>query len=320
MQVVGVVPGSQAERNTQSLAPGLRIATIDGVSTAGRSLRDVRAHLDSCGRPVTVTFTPAPRRVESKGLCGSKPCAAPESMSSRANRENKAWEPRIQSGGANSARHVSRRTGSTPPPAGEGTAGEGATNITLDQAASSASGPSRAGGDSAASMTMAAMQGLEDLKATDEEADTALSLWSSLSHACFGPHSGDSNANEQARPPIEMVLRFLRATDHKVSATTRMLQRHLAWREQWRPDTITPADIEVSLATGNTRFLGLSNAGNPVLWCQVKLWRPQDFSVEEQVRYITYVLSSARAQATRVQLRVPPSVPCTRVCRTQLPK
>ena len=95
--------------------------------------------------------------------------------------------------------------------------------------------------------------------------------------------------DDDGLPSAEMLLRFLRATSfgldvkHRDPArrgdffAERLLRRHLAWRQRWRPEQLTARDCQTALDSGAARFLGVGPLGNPVVWAQVSQWNPQDY-------------------------------------------
>eukprot|EP01051_Picozoa_sp_SAG22_P000246 SAG22_NODE_5_length_41775_cov_111.520971_9_plen_166_part_00 len=82
---------------------------------------------------------------------------------------------------------------------------------------------------------------------------------------------------EDGLPSTEMLLRFLRATSfgldvkHRDPArrgdffAERLLRRHLAWRQRWRPEQLTARDCRTALDSGAARFLGWGRSATP--WC-----------------------------------------------------
>jgi len=104
-------------------------------------------------------------------------------------------------------------------------------------------------------------------------------------------------------PTAEMVVRFLRATKfslderHRDPArrqdplAERMLQRHVRWRRQWRPDQVVAADCPNALRSGAGRLLGVGPRGNPVVWAQAGRWNPGDYELDEFVRYCAFFMA-----------------------------
>lgn len=56
------------------------------------------------------------------------------------------------------------------------------------------------------------------------------------------------------------------------------------------PERILPADIPAAIESGFIRYLGPSRAGHPVIWCTMDNWAPDTYSVEEETRYVAYIL------------------------------
>ena len=94
----------------------------------------------------------------------------------------------------------------------------------------------------------------------------------------------------------EMCVRFLRARDLNVKRATAMLAKHLAWREEWQPHTITTAHLRNSLPSGCWRFAGFAKQGQPIVSVRTGLWNPQDYDLTEYIRYVAWFLRQAERQ------------------------
>jgi hypothetical protein len=119
---------------------------------------------------------------------------------------------------------------------------------------------------------------LQALECTPEEASMARDLQPRMSHPCFGlpgARSGNRGGVTQL-PPLELLVRFLRATDAELDKTETSLKRHFTWRSKWQPDSITQGDCATAMDSGCCRMLGTSREGNPVMWVRTKLWRPDE--------------------------------------------
>ena len=93
--------------------------------------------------------------------------------------------------------------------------------------------------------------------------------------------------------PDEMCVRFLRARDLDLARATPMLHAHLAWRREWQPESITTAQLRNSLPSGCWRFAGFARGGEPVLSVRTELWNPEDYDMEEYIRYLAWCLLQA---------------------------
>ena len=81
-----------------------------------------------------------------------------------------------------------------------------------------------------------------------------------------GKHDDDPELDEILDPSGDAWIRFLRARNGNVDKAFKMMSNHLAWRCDYRPWTITPAEIEHQNVTGKVRMGGLdSRDGRPVL-------------------------------------------------------
>ena len=81
-----------------------------------------------------------------------------------------------------------------------------------------------------------------------------------------GKHEDDPELDEILDPSGDAWIRFLRARNGNIDKAFKMMSNHLAWRCDYRPWTITPAEIEHQNVTGKVRMGGLdSRDGRPVL-------------------------------------------------------
>jgi len=87
------------------------------------------------------------------------------------------------------------------------------------------------------------------------------------------------------------VLRALLTKSFQQRDAIKLLQRMAAWREKYRPELITPADLQNSLPSRCWQPGGTSKHGWPILEVYVARWRPFDYDNEEQHRLIGFFFS-----------------------------
>jgi len=88
--------------------------------------------------------------------------------------------------------------------------------------------------------------------------------------------------------PKEKGIRFLRARDLDIPATTDMLKTHLEWKERVRPESVTLDELGLAMESGCWRTMGSGKDGEPVLWCQVGRWNPHEYPVETYEKMVAY--------------------------------
>jgi hypothetical protein len=92
-----------------------------------------------------------------------------------------------------------------------------------------------------------------------------------------------------------MLIRFLRARA-SVDESVKMLDEHIRWKEEWKPETITMDQVPNALASGCWRILGLSKTNNPIILIQASLWNPMDYELKEYVQYVAWWIETVRKQ------------------------
>ena len=100
----------------------------------------------------------------------------------------------------------------------------------------------------------------------------------------------------------DAVLRYLNARDDDVKAAVSLGVYVEEWRHAVKPELVTPADISSALPSGCWRFAGQAHDGRPIILIQVGLWRPSEYSVDEFVRYVAYMVERNLTE------RLPPGV------------
>lgn len=108
-------------------------------------------------------------------------------------------------------------------------------------------------------------------------------------------------------------LRFLRAfagnaaskgdengKKKQLEMTAAAYKAHVAWEEAIRPCEVRRADIQTSLDSGTWRFLGKTEAGNPILWVQVAKWNPHEYKIEEYEKYVAWFCARSEHQMEKV--------------------
>ena len=97
------------------------------------------------------------------------------------------------------------------------------------------------------------------------------------------------------------VDRYLVARNQDVAAAVAMARESEEWHMKVNPASITPSMIPKALPSGCWRFAGKATDGRPILLIQAGLWRPSDYSVEEYVDYVAFMMFNNLERA-------PPSV------------
>lgn len=92
------------------------------------------------------------------------------------------------------------------------------------------------------------------------------------------------------------LLRFLRARDFDIKKATELLQGHVEWRDEWKPSTVTLADIPHTVQQQFNRFIGFSKQRAPIVLYRTELWDHMEFdSMEEIIRTGAYFAERCRA-------------------------
>jgi hypothetical protein len=91
-------------------------------------------------------------------------------------------------------------------------------------------------------------------------------------------------------------LRALQANDYDERQALRLLHDTATWREKYKPESVTAADLPNSLPTRTWVPGGLSREGWPVLECYVARWRPNEYDFDEHNRLIGFLFTRALAR------------------------
>lgn len=87
----------------------------------------------------------------------------------------------------------------------------------------------------------------------------------------------------------EFLLRFLRARKFDLPKVEKLLKNHLAWRDQFLPTQITPADVAQVLGSGLARFGPYSKTCLPSVMVKVEYFEPSVFKdVDAFTRYVAF--------------------------------
>ena len=106
------------------------------------------------------------------------------------------------------------------------------------------------------------------------------------------PEKSDADAANKSPFVLDdaCLLRFLRARGFNGFKATSMLREHLAFRRQWRPHEITADDPKVKqfLDSGVWSVLGYTKNNHPLELVRFRLFKPEDYTVDEFTRCIIY--------------------------------
>ncbi|KAJ3073688.1 hypothetical protein HDU98_000895, partial [Podochytrium sp. JEL0797] len=85
--------------------------------------------------------------------------------------------------------------------------------------------------------------------------------------------------------------RFLRATKFDLAASITRLGATLAWRKEYRPDLITPEEVEPEAVTGKQFLSGFDKKGHPLLFLVPRNENTKTY--DRQIRYSVFMLEKA---------------------------
>jgi hypothetical protein len=88
-------------------------------------------------------------------------------------------------------------------------------------------------------------------------------------------------------------LRVLRARNLKVDAAFEMWQHWYEWRVTYRADYITDEEMMPHITTGKVFFFGHDKAGRPCLIVRARYHWPNDFTLENTMRFVIYTVEHA---------------------------
>jgi hypothetical protein len=88
-------------------------------------------------------------------------------------------------------------------------------------------------------------------------------------------------------------LRVLRARGLKVDAAFEMWQRWYEWRCTYRADSITDEEMMPHITAGKAFFFGQDRAGRPCLIVRTRYHWPNQFSPENTMRFVIYMMEKA---------------------------
>ncbi|OMJ83991.1 hypothetical protein SteCoe_14977 [Stentor coeruleus] len=88
----------------------------------------------------------------------------------------------------------------------------------------------------------------------------------------------------------DMLIRVLRARDLKVQPAYEMWQKWYRWRKDYRADEITEEEMKEHIKTGKAFFFGEDNEGRPCLIVRARYHWPNQFALEETMRYVIYLV------------------------------
>ena len=87
-----------------------------------------------------------------------------------------------------------------------------------------------------------------------------------------------------------ILLRLLRAREHKVPAAFDMWKKWYDWRITYRADSITEEEMMPHIATGKAFYHGEDMQGRPLLIVRAKNHWPKQFPAEETMRFVIYLV------------------------------
>lgn len=91
------------------------------------------------------------------------------------------------------------------------------------------------------------------------------------------------------------LCRYLRARDFDVKKSHKMLCSTLTWRKEFRPQHISPDDVEEEAVTGKLYRNGFDKMGRPVIY--MRSGRENTKTYDRQVRHLVYHVERAIASA-----------------------
>ncbi len=114
---------------------------------------------------------------------------------------------------------------------------------------------------------------------------------------------------------LQDARRFLRARGGNFKKAEAFLAADLEWRRQTQPQTITQADLPISLPSGCWRMLGdgtLAKGTPAALWIQLSLWNPQEYSLSEYTKCASAASRADRAPSQTATRARHDRLACTR--------
>lgn len=85
------------------------------------------------------------------------------------------------------------------------------------------------------------------------------------------------------------LVRFLRARNLDLDATTSFLESHLEWHAKMLPEAIDEKDVaETALSSNFINYRGNSTDGSPVLEFHVGSWNPHQYSKDQFCAYLCW--------------------------------
>jgi hypothetical protein len=99
--------------------------------------------------------------------------------------------------------------------------------------------------------------------------------------------------NEEPYLNRDNFLRVLRARDLKVQPAFEMWQRWYEWRKDYLADCITEEEMMPHIITGKAFFYGEDKSGRPCLIIRTRYHWPDQFSIENTMRFVIYCVEQA---------------------------
>lgn len=104
---------------------------------------------------------------------------------------------------------------------------------------------------------------------------------------------GERTADQRKYLSYHVLLRFLRARDCKIPDALTMLEKHLKWREIWKPEEITQESFKSGMESGCWRMIANAKNGYPAILIDLNLWNPHEMTIDEYVRMVSYFEQNA---------------------------
>ncbi|TPX47375.1 hypothetical protein SeMB42_g00040 [Synchytrium endobioticum] len=101
----------------------------------------------------------------------------------------------------------------------------------------------------------------------------------------------DVRQDEESWCDDACLLRYLRASNWKVSHAAERLEATLKWRRSYKPHKITPDDVKTESLTGKIYVNGFDIIGRPILYLCPKRENTKDY--DQQLKHTVFVLETA---------------------------
>ncbi|TPX65183.1 hypothetical protein SpCBS45565_g05336 [Spizellomyces sp. 'palustris'] len=103
--------------------------------------------------------------------------------------------------------------------------------------------------------------------------------------------TGDERTEEEAWCDDACLLRYLRATKWNVPAAAKRLENTLAWRREYKPHKIDPAEVEEEAKMGKQIVSGFDLQGRPLIYMIPRKEHTKTY--DRQLRFVVFNLERA---------------------------